>query len=99
MQMSIFLEHLINMTTDYNFRQVDNKYLTILDFVLFAVITSVSGVGTIESLDFTIDHNLKQLFWSAYGVTMSFAIRWLVVETIKKYKAYKRKKANGKKSD
>jgi hypothetical protein len=87
------LEHLMNMTTDYNFRQLDNKYLIVLDFVLFAVITSVSGVGTIENLDFTIDHNLKQLFWSAYSVAMSFALRWFVTELYKKFKAYKRKKS------
>lgn len=92
--MSNLLNELLKMTNEYsNFRQSDNKYLIIMDFFLFAVITLVGQIGTIgSSLDFTLDHNLKQIFWSAYGVAMSYAIRWLVVEIIKKYKTWKRKK-------
>jgi hypothetical protein len=90
--MSNILNELIKMTNEYsNFRQTDNKYLIVMDFLLFAVITLLGQVGAIgSSLDFTIDHNLKQIFWSAYGVAMSYAIRWLVKELYKKYSAYKK---------
>lgn len=87
--MTNLIEQIIIIMTNYNFREIDNKYLLSLDFVLFAVITSVGRVGTIESLDFTLDHNLRQIFWSAYGVAMSFAMRYLVTELYKKYKAWK----------
>jgi hypothetical protein len=87
-------------TTDYNFRQIDSKLLIIVDLVLFAVITSVGGIGTIESLDFfTLDYNIGQLCRSAYSVAFTIALRYLLAEFIKKYKNYKRKKNDGKETN
>ena len=97
--MNIIETLLLQMSITGNFRQIDSKLLVIVDLSLFAVITSVNGVGTIESLDFTITNNFIHIFWSAYGLGMSFAMRWLISETIKKYKVWKHNKTNGKKTN
>lgn len=86
------LENLTIMITGSNFRELDNGYLFILDFMLFAIINTISTTGTLDVLDFTLDHNIRQLFWSAYGVAMSFAIRWFAIELYTKFKAWRRKK-------
>lgn len=84
--MNNLIENIIQMTITDNFRQLDTKLLAIVDLILFAVITSVGGVGTIESLDFlTVDYNVSQLFRSAYSIVFTLALRWLLAETIKKY--------------
>ena len=96
--MNNLLEEIIKMTTsDYNFRQVDSKLLLIVNLVLPAVIASFSGIGTIESLEFTIFNNIVHIFWGIYSFVISLALKWLWVEIVKKHSNYKQRKIDDKK--